>query len=415
MATRRCLGGLIGLTVLLSACQPERAPTDSDPTPTSEMTDPEPTAPPGFALEPISFADVPGWEKTNPGPAISAFARTCEKWAALPGDEPISARAGYGGRIEDWMPACRILPQYQEAGELRRFFEDYFAPFIISTEEETNKLTGYYEPEIPGSREQTPEFSEPIPARPDDLIEVDLGLFDEALSPRKIWGKVDGSQLTLYPERSDIETTSDHAIGYATPADVFFMQIQGSGRVRFSEDDVIRAAFDAHNHRPFGSLANHLLEAGEISRAEAGMSGLRAWIDRVGPERAREAMNINPRFVWFREIEVTDPSEGPAGAAGLPLTAMGSLAVDLNHHPLGVPMIVRSLIPTAPGRVDNAPSNLLLVSQDTGGAITGIRRGDIFFGTGDDAGAIAGSMNQPGEFVVLLPQGLERAPAGAAP
>ena len=91
-----------------------------------------------------------GWEKTNPGPAISAFARTCEKWAALPGDEPISARAGYGGRIEDWMPACRILPQYQEAGELRRFFEDYFAPFIISTEEETNKLTGYYEPEIPG-------------------------------------------------------------------------------------------------------------------------------------------------------------------------------------------------------------------------------------------------------------------------
>ena len=320
---------------------------------------------------------------------------------------PVSSRAGYGGLIRDWLPACQILPRYIEADELHRFFEDYFNVYLIETEEEINKLTGYYEPQINASYEPVGERTAPIPQRPDDLIEVRLGRFEDSLDGRVIWGKVQGSELVLYPERADIENAPEKAIGFATPADVFFLQIQGSGRVVFPDGRAVRASFSAHNHRPFGSLANHLLRTGEIERSEAGMTGLRAWISRVGPARAQEAMNVNPRFVWFRQTVIENPEEGPQGAAGIPLTAMGSVAVDLDKHPLGVPFLVRAPIPQFPGDASAENSNLLLIAQDTGGAIKGAQRGDIYVGSGDDAGAMAGSMNQLGDFFVLLPQSVE--------
>ena len=137
------------------------------------------------------------------------------------------------------------------------------------------------------------------------------------------------------------------------------------------------------------------------------MEGIRDWMERVGVERAQEAMNVNPRYVWFGLSDITNPNEGPPGAAAIPLTPMGSMAVDLNHHPLGVPFLIRAPIPTEPGRAGDV-QNLVLIAQDTGGAIQGVRRGDIFFGSGDEAGALAGSMNQPGEFFIMLPQPVDR-------
>ena len=134
---------------------------------------------------------------------------------------PVSSRAGYGGLIRDWLPACQILPRYIEADELHRFFEDYFNVYLIETEEEINKLTGYYEPQINASYEPVGERTAPIPQRPDDLIEVRLGRFEDSLDGRVIWGKVQGSELVLYPERADIENAPEKAIGFATPADVF--------------------------------------------------------------------------------------------------------------------------------------------------------------------------------------------------
>lgn len=403
MAPRRCIGGLIGLAFALAACERE-TPVEPPVAPTPDITeDVADAGPDAFDLVRIAFADLPDWGETELTPAVHAFSAQCERLEGREPDEPLSSRAEYGGVVADWIPACEILPRYIEAGELHRFFEDYFFAFSIETEEETNRLTGYYEPEIEVSLVPTNELSQPIPGRPSDLIEVNLGQFDPSLEGRRVWGRVNGQSLDLYYAREDIAAASENALAYAHPTDVFFLQIQGSGRLRFPDGTLKRAGFSAHNHRPFGSLANHLIRAGEITRGEASMTGIRNWMERVGRTRAQAAMNVNPRYVWFGLSDISDPNEGPKGAASIPLTPMGSMAVDLNHHPMGIPFLVRAPIPDRPGNAGEDQS-LVLISQDTGGAIQGVRRGDIFFGSGDEAGALAGSMNQPGDFFVFLPQ-----------
>ena len=401
-AVRRFCGLIVG-GIALAACEPTEKPRPVDPPPETPPAEIELT----FDLVPLTFSDIPDWDASQIEAGFSAFRRSCERFFRQDADQPISERAGYGGVVGDYLPACRILPRYEAASEYRRFFEDYFDPFLVQTNDETNKLTGYYEPELKASYKPVGDMTAPIPKRPKDLIEVKLDDFEPSLGSRRIWGKVEGQKLVLYPERADIVTDSDNAIGYATPADVFFLQIQGSGRISFQDGRVVRAGFSAHNHRPFGSLANHLIQTGEISRSNAGMAGIRDWIAKVGPEKAQKAMNINPRFVWFGESEIADPSLGPAGAAGIPLTPMGSMAVDLDKHPLGIPMLIRTRLPERPGKAADEPTNILVTSQDTGGAIIGARRGDLFFGWGDEAGALAGSMNQPGEFYVFLPQKID--------
>jgi membrane-bound lytic murein transglycosylase A len=351
---------------------------------------------------PTDFSELPDWRTGDIGPAIEAFAKSCAVWAKKSPEDPISTRTDYGGKVTDWLPACTVLQKYRDVGELHRFFEDYFDVYSVETDEEINKLTGYYEPELEVSSNPTGDLISPIPLRPADLIEVKLGQFEKELENRTVWGRAENGKLVLYQDRETIEISPDRVLAYAHPTDVFFLQIQGSGRLKFPDGRLVRAGFDAHNHRPFGSLANHLMKTGEITRGEASMSGIRAWMDRVGLKRAREAMNVNPRFVFFRETPITDPAQGPDGAAGIPLTPMGSVAVDLSKHPLGLPVFIESNIPDESRKPEI--TSLLLIAQDTGGAIKGARRGDIFFGSGTAAGLRAGSMNAPGRFWVFLPQ-----------
>lgn len=402
MATVRRFCGLITLTLGLAACQPERTQVEcACETPVVE-TETEASA--DFSREFIEFEDLPDWRGTDLRPAMLALQKTCAVWQKRDPSSPISRSASYGGIVADWLPACSVLSKYLDADEYHRFFEDYFDAYELITDQETNKLTGYYEPELDVSDHKTERFSAPIPTRPDDLVEARLGQFEDSLEGKTVWGRVDNGRLVLYPERADIEITAENTLAWAEPADVFFLQIQGSGRLLFPDGSVIRAGFDAHNHRKFGSLANHLIKSGEIKRSEAGMQGIRKWMARVGEKRAREAMNVNPRFVFFRKRDMTTPDEGPMGAAGIPLIPMGSLAVDLDIHPLGVPFFLDTIIPDASG--DNKQS-ALLIAQDTGGAIKGVRRGDVFFGWGDEAGARAGRMNHKGRFFVFLPQKIE--------
>ena len=392
---------------LLAACQPECNCPPSLPPPSKETpTISGESEPDGFEITRIAFSDLPDWAGSDAAPAIDAFSRTCNALGKKSADAHISTRTGFGGMVSDWLPACAVLPKYRNVGELHRFFEDYFHAYAVETNEDINKLTGYYEPELQVSDTPTDKLNSPIPLRPTDLIEVKLGLFDETLENRTIWGKVEDGQLVLYPERADIDISDDRVLAWAHPTDVFFLQIQGSGRLRYPDGHLVRAAFDAHNHRPFGSLANYLIGTGDITRGEASMSGIRAWMDRVGLKRAADAMNVNPRFVFFRETPITDPTEGPNGAAGIPLTPMGSVAVDLTRYPLGMPVFVQSDIPDDDRKTKT--KSLLLIAQDTGGAIKGARRGDVFFGSGDAAGNRAGSMNAPGRFFIFLPQDIEQ-------
>lgn len=401
MRLARRLAGL--LLFGLVACSTERPVPEMPSKPHPVTAQPENA---DFFSERLAFSEIAVWSDVDLKPSVQAFQRSCDLLQSRPADTPLSSRAGYGGVTGDWLDACTVLPRYRQAGELRRFFEDYFDPYEIVTNEETNKLTGYFEPVYEARRRAAGEFTAPVPGRPADLIEVDLGRFDPALQGRKIWGKAGSGELDLYPARRDISASTAPALAYAHPMDVFFLQIQGSGRLVFPDGEVIRAAFDSHNHRPFGSLANHLIKNGEIERSQASMAGLRQWLNRVGTERAAEAMAVNPRFVFFRSEPILDPQEGPKGAQGLPLEPEGSVAVDLSHHPMGVPFLISSKRPGDEVAWKGEDHTWLLISQDTGGAIQGIRRGDIYFGTGPDAGRLAGSMNYEGRFIVLLPQTL---------
>ncbi|MEL6724104.1 MAG: MltA domain-containing protein, partial [Pseudomonadota bacterium] len=189
------------------------------------------------------------------------------------------------------------------------------------------------------------------------------------------------------------------ALAYAHPADVVFLQIQGSGRLVLPDGRTLRAAYAANNGQPFRSTANWLLERGWIERGEANMQGIRNWMDRTTPQRARQAMNANPRFVFFDLEPEGDPRLGPKGSFGVPLTPLGSVAVDLTYHAGGVPMFVQT---TAPGLGGSWSG--MMVSQDTGGAIKGPVRGDLYFGTGEAAGAGADTVNAPGRMWAMLPR-----------
>lgn len=402
MATVRRFCSLITLTFGLAACQPEPSQVECDCEQPVVQGEVQPQA--DFTREFVAFDDLPDWRGTDLRPAMLALQKQCAVWGKRDPTSLLSQSASYGGTIADWLPACSVLPKYLDADEYYRFFEDYFDAYELITGQETNKLTGYYEPEVDVSPRKTERYSAPVPTRPDDLIEVRLGQFESSLDGKTVWGRVKDGKLVLYPERADIEISADHTLAWAEPADVFFLQIQGSGRLLFPDGHVIRAGFDAHNHRPFGSLANHLIKTGEIKRSEASMQGIRKWMGRVGEERAREAMNVNPRFVFFRERKLSAPDEGPIGAAGIPLIPMGSLAVDLDIHPLGVPFFLDTTLPDHRG---DKKKSALLIAQDTGGAIKGVRRGDVFFGWGNEAGARAGRMNHQGRFFVLLPQKIE--------
>ena len=207
-----------------------------------------------------------------------------------------------------------------------------------------------------------------------------------------------GQRGVFYPTRAQITAAGVKPLGFARPADVFFAQIQGSARFKL-DGQSIRAAYAANNGRKFVSTANWLMSRGWIKRSDASMQGITAWMNRADPARVRQAMNANPRFVFFQAEQIKDPREGPKGSANVPLSAMGSMAVDKTIHPLGVPFFVQTTAPSLGGNWSG-----VLVAQDTGGAIKGPIRGDIYFGTGANAGERAGKMNAPGRMWALLPK-----------
>lgn len=361
----------------------------------------------GFLVT-TDFEKLPHWNESDFLAVSTAFATSCKRMSTQPAQSRLSESAPYGGVVADWLPVCQALSnaELDSSEKSRFFFESHFTPFHVGDSSDPSKLTGYFEPELEVRYAPEPGFERAIPAKPSDLVEVDLARFGERFGRGKVWGKVVNERLDLYPQRADIVDEPDRAIAYADPADVFYLQIQGSGRLTFPDGRVLRAGFAAHNSRPFKSIARHLISQGEIDVSEAGMSGVKAWMKRAGPEAAQQAMNINPRYVWFGAQEITDPNIGPKGAQGVPLTPLGSVAIDPSFHPYGVPIFLDTRLPQYAGDWTGAPFRHLVVAQDTGGAIRGLRRGDLFFGWGDDAGGRAASMNHDVDMWVLLPREL---------
>jgi len=395
-----CLGACVSAPPPVSApTAPLQTDTPADPAPEQSAMGTLPEQAPAPYPRPVPYDTLPGWDLADLAPAVQAFTRTCALWARRAPDAPVSSRVDYAGTVGEWAGACAALETMSDAASTRLIFEALFTPLEILPGDQTPKFTGYFEPQFMARRTPQYPYTQPVPGLPDDLVQVDRSELGGAAGRKVPAQRLPNGQLRPYPPRAEIALDTRNALGYAHPADVFFLQIQGSGRLVFEDGTVLRAAYAAHNGQRFGSTANYLLERGEITRGEASMQGIRAWMDRVPREKAQEAMNFNPRFVFFQPVPVGDPGLGPVGAHTVPLTPLGSMAIDPSVNALGVPFFVTT---TSPGLGGDWSG--LLIGQDTGGAIRGRVRGDIYFGTGDAAGQRAGTQNAEGRMWAFLPR-----------
>jgi membrane-bound lytic murein transglycosylase A len=383
---RRALA--LAAAVALAACASRPPPT---PTPVEVP----------FALAPARFEIIPGWAEADMAPALLAFRRSCEGRRLRAADAALPGGGRYGGVVADWAPACAGAPNVAPGAE-RAFFEAYFVPQLILGSGEA-RLTAYYEPIIEARRAPDAFFSAPLAMRPNDMISVNLAAFAEAYdnealrgAPRALTGRLVGNEVQPYPKRDAINPTPDQAFAYAHPVDVYNLQIQGSGRLAFPDGAQARATFAAQNGYRWRSALGALRDSGQLPSAT--WANFRAWADQNGAAATRQALNADPSYVFFQEEPITDPAAGPRGASGVPLTPLGSIAVDPAYHPYGAVVFVD-------GVYDNAPFRRLLVAQDTGGAIRrGPLRGDVFWGSGAEAGQGAEHMNAPARWWTLTPR-----------
>ncbi|MFQ5692870.1 MAG: murein transglycosylase A [Nitrospinota bacterium] len=370
-----------------------------------------------LVLEPVSFKDLPGWRDGRHAGAILAFRKSCERLERQPDDRPLGG-ASVAGRIADWRAVCAAAAKWAEAGprgdeEARAFFERWFVPLRATNRGDPRGLfTGYYEPVLRGARTRGGRFTVPIYRRPPDLVTVDLGLFRRELRGRRIAGRVVGGELRPYDDRAAINAGTLEGRGLELvwvddPVAAFFLHVQGSGRVILKDGEVLRLGYDAQNGHPYRAIGRDLIDRGVLSRASVSLQTIRAWM-KEHPEEARKLMERNPSYVFFRRVE----GDGPVGAQGAVLTPLRSLAVDRRFIPLGVPLWVDTTAPAAtPGGAEEPegsfrPLRRLFIAQDTGGAIRGPVRGDVFWGSGPEAEAAAGRMKQEGEYYLLLPRAL---------
>jgi membrane-bound lytic murein transglycosylase A len=352
-------------------------------------------------LTPVTFADLPDWAKSDPRPALNAFRRSCPMLAGGQGPRGIGE---YGVISTDWQAVCAAATIiYPSAIDARGYFERWFSPFAVTAGEVKDGLfTGYYEPELHGSRTKHGRYQTPVYGLPSDLVGIDLSQFPSALSTQRIAGRIDGAKLVPYATRAEIDVKGlkpAPVLFYGDdPVAVFFMHIQGSGRVVFDDGKVVRVAYAGQNGWPYTAIGKTLIAEGAMTRDRMSMQAIRDWL-RAHPGRARKIMESDASFVFFRELPVGNPALGSPGAEGASLTPGASIAVDMKIHPLGVPFYVATRMPDS-----KTDLHRLFIAQDTGGAIRGPVRADIFFGFGPDAELQAGGMKQTGQLYVLLPK-----------
>ncbi len=363
---------------------------------------------PQVNFTPIAYEKLSGWQSDNPIAAVHAFRRSCEKLLRRPGRSPIGAHDVYG-TADDWRLACDAAEKFDDASspdDARGFFEAWFQPFAVTSDDEAEGLfTGYYEPLLRGSKSKGGAFAVPLYLPPEDLVKVDLGKFDPDLSGRSIRGRIEGQEFIPYHSRDDITdgALADRDLELVWVDDEiekFFLQIQGSGQVRLDDGTVIRVGYADQNGLPYRAIGRDLIEIGALTPETVSLQSIRKWL-QANPQRAREIMARNKSYIFFRENTELDPTDGPLGAQNVPLTAGRSLAVDPRHIPLGAPLWLDT---TAPWPGGERPLRRLMVAQDTGGAIKGVIRGDVFWGAGERAEAVAGHMKSQGRFFVLVPR-----------
>ncbi len=390
---------------------------------------PSPEAAPALIYgTPVEVASLPGWAGDDVAQALPALLRSCGRLTAQPADRVLKP-VELGGTVGDWRPFCgalRGLGDPAGENEVRAVIERELVAVPLSRTEAAEAAgrpgegsgwarriglyTGYFEPLLHGSRRRSARYSVPLYTQPPDLVSVDLGRFRDDLRGRRVAGRVRGSSLEPYDDRDAISSGSLTGRGLELvwvddAVDAFFLHIQGSGRIELDDGAMFRVGYAAQNGHPYHAIGRTLVDWGELTLDEVSLQSIDAWL-RANPDRAGEVMATNDSYVFFRQIR----GEGPVGAQGVALTPERSLAVDRLHVPLGVPVWLDAMIPAAAPEGPDERRQWLVVAQDTGGAIRGAVRGDVFWGAGERARAIAGRMAHRGRYWALAPRSVASPP-----
>jgi len=361
---RLIIGGLIapGL-LLLSACG-------------GDVSKPK-ARPQQQILNPTNFMQLSGWKGQDHGLALAAFKRSCERFDTFPKGYMFSYP---GGSVDQWRGACAAAKS-TPVSQGKKFFEKYFTPYEVTNNGKKNGLfTGYYEIELTGSITPDERYRYPLYKLPPQLRYPFLGR-------RRI-----DSELELEGKGLELVYVDD-------PVELFFLHIQGSGRVRLADGSVMRVGYAGKNGCPYRSIGGYLIREGEMTRAEVTAPAIKQWL-RDNPDKAQAVMNTNQSYVFFREVKGKD---GPIGAQGVALTPEGSIAIDPAFIPYGMPVWLDTTIPKTKEYGAEHSYQRLLIAQDTGGVIRGVVRGDVFFGYGHRAAVLAGHMKQQGSYYLLIP------------
>ncbi|MDO9460550.1 MAG: MltA domain-containing protein [Alphaproteobacteria bacterium] len=365
-----------------------------------------------LVLKPVTYADLPGWNRDSLKGFVGALHRSCRVFLAQKPDRPVGPKGRYG-EAQDWAAPCRqaaALPEDISGAQIRDFLEREFLPLAVRNRGRAQgKFTGYYEPELRGSLQRHGDFQVPLLRAPEDLVSVDLGQFSPQWRGQRIAGRVVGAKLKPLQDRGEISagalaSEKLELLYVDDPVDAFFLHIQGSGRVRLDDGRVIRLGYAGQNGRPYVAIGKTLVQSGALSLENVSMQSIRAWLEAHPAERDA-VLDSNPSYIFFRMLQGGDPELGPPGAQNVQLTPGRSLAVDADHHALGVPVWLDTIAPSGKNGEPH-PLQRLMVAQDTGGAIRGPVRGDVFWGFGGLAAATAGRMNSDGRMYVLLPRAI---------
>lgn len=357
------------------------------------------TQPERALLQPVSFQELPGWGDDTLADAWPAFSAGCAALLAQAATAMI------------WREPCAAATTIDsgETAAVREFFERHFTAYqaLAPDGQDSGLVTGYYEPLLNGSRVRSERNRYPLYAPPDDLLTIDLSDLYPELKDKRLRGRVDGKRVVPYWSRADIDSgrvaLEDKALVFVDdPIDAFFLQIQGSGRVRLAEGGIMRLGYADQNGQPFRSVARVLIDRGEIPPDAASMQAIKQWA-RQHPDALPSLLDENPSYVFFREWtpDSSTPIDGPIGALGVPLAAGRAIAVDPRSIPLGAPVFLSTTWP-----LSTRPLQRLVLAQDTGGAIRGPLRVDFFWGFGEDAAREAGRMKQAARLWLLWPKGV---------
>ena len=365
---------------------------------------------PALTLRPVAYDSLPGWRQDDVSILLPTLLRQCRHLELLPADTRLGgageARTA-GGKAGDWIAFCQAI-RWVPAGDdqaARKAVAAWLQPYLVSDhDDDTAHFTGYFEPVVSGSLFRDAAHAVPVYRRPDDLVTR------RAVSGETLTGRLLDGRLVPYWTRAQIDQGAlagrELAICWlSSPTDLFVLQVQGSGRVRLQSGQILRVGYAGRNGADYVPIGRLLVQDGQMSGDTVSMQSIRDWL-LAHPEQARGLLERNPSYVFFRVLDTLRLDQGPIGALGLPLLPRRSIAVDPAFLPLGAPVWVDTVAPSAdePSADDGERLRRLMLAQDTGAGIDGPTHADIFFGWGDESARQAGIMHKTGRMVVLLPR-----------